>query len=543
MRSGVAFVAVTAALLAVPASASAANRFASPTGSGVACTQPSPCDLQTAIGAAPAASDVFVPGNLGDYNQAAAITPLNASIHIHGTNGRPRIVFSAGGLDLRQSDSATAINLRVESTSSSTAFLLGKHGGAANIIATNNNGGSACLLHGVLDPMTGGGSAALVDSVCWSTSSGAFALQTLGVNSLRNVTAIASGTNGEAIHAFAATLEAGHDELVNVIARGGAGGHDLTAESDNTADVTIHVVYSNFANTFTTGAGSPAKTHINGDTTNQNAAPLFVNASTGDFHQAAGSPTIDAGLSLTSIGETDFDGDPRIIGSATDIGADERPQPPSVTTETAEDVAPTSATLRGTVNANGRNAFYRIQYGTSTSYDHTTPLQSVPPDGVIHLVTVGVTGLSPMTTYHYRLVALNTVGPAYGADRTFTTTDAFSGAVVKSKSAKEKNGKLKIKVLCPAGTPGSCVGTLTLKSASKVLINGHRRTLSIGRSAFSLAPSTHSRTVSVTVLGTALAYLHRHGKLTATAIASSHDSFGTTKSKRRTVKLKAKKQH
>ena len=87
------------------------------------------------------------------------------------------------------------------------------------------------------------------------------------------------------------------------------------------------------------------------------------------------------------------------------------------------------------------------------------------------------------------------------------------------------------------------MGTLTLKSASKVLINGHRRTLSIGRSAFSLAPSTHSRTVSVTVLGTALAYLHRHGKLTATAIASSHDSFGTTKSKRRTVKLKAKKQH
>jgi Fibronectin type III domain len=213
-----------------------------------------------------------------------------------------------------------------------------------------------------------------------------------------------------------------------------------------------------------------------------------------------------------------------------------------VTTESAEDVSPTSATLRGTVNANGRTTYYRIQYGTSTSYGQATPPQSVPADGALHLVTQGVSGLSPMTTYHFRFLALNAVGPGYGVDKTFTTGDAFKGAIVKSKTAKEKNGRVKIKVLCPTGTPGSCVGKLTLKSASKVSVNGHRKTLTIGRSPFNIAPSTSSRTVSVTVLATALDYLHRHGKLTATAIATSHDSFGTTKSNRRTVKLTAKKQ-
>jgi hypothetical protein len=544
MRRGAAFVAVTAALLAVPATASATKRYVSPTGSGVACTQAAPCSLATGIGVvAGPLDDIFVPGNLGDYNQSAPIAPTNDSLRIHGTNGRPRIVFSAGGLDLTQSESAFASGLRVESTSASTAFLIGKHGSAANIIATNNAGGSACDLHGVLDPMTGTGAAALVNSVCWSSGNGAFALRTEGVNSIRNVTAIASGTNGEAIHAFAQALEAGNDELVNVIARGGAGGHDLTAESDNTADATIHATYSNFANTFTTGSGSPAKTHITVDSTDQNAAPVFVNAPGGDFHEVAASPTVNAGLSFTPVGETDFDGDPRTIGSATDIGADELPQRPTVTTESAEDVNPTGATIRGTVNANGRTTFYWIQYGTSTSYGQSTPMQSVPADGAIHLVTHDVTGLRPMTTYHFRLVALNAVGPALGTDLTFTTGDAFTGAVVKSKTAKEKSGRLKIKVLCPTGTPGSCVGRLLLKSASKVSVNGHRKTLTIGRSSFNIAPSTSSRTVSVTVLATALDYLHRHGKLTATAIATSHDSFGTTKSNRRTVKLTATKQH
>ena len=62
---------------------------------------------------------------------------------------------------------------------------------------------------------------------------------------------------------------------------------------------------------------------INDLGSNQSADPLFANAAGGDFHQLAGSPTIDAGTADPFNGFSDFDGQPRLIGAAPDIGADE----------------------------------------------------------------------------------------------------------------------------------------------------------------------------------------------------------------------------
>jgi hypothetical protein len=47
--------------------------------------------------------------------------------------------------------------------------------------------------------------------------------------------------------------------------------------------------------------------------------PLFVNPATNDFHLQAGSPAIDSGASVPV--PTDFDGNPRPVGTAVDIGA------------------------------------------------------------------------------------------------------------------------------------------------------------------------------------------------------------------------------
>ena len=54
------------------------------------------------------------------------------------------------------------------------------------------------------------------------------------------------------------------------------------------------------------------------------AAPLFVDATSGDYHLTEGSPCIDAGTT-SSVGApmTDFEGDPRPLGAGHDIGADE----------------------------------------------------------------------------------------------------------------------------------------------------------------------------------------------------------------------------
>ncbi len=50
--------------------------------------------------------------------------------------------------------------------------------------------------------------------------------------------------------------------------------------------------------------------------------PLFADAAGFDLHLAAGSPAIDAGAALAEV-TTDIDGDPRPVGAAYDIGADE----------------------------------------------------------------------------------------------------------------------------------------------------------------------------------------------------------------------------
>jgi hypothetical protein len=60
---------------------------------------------------------------------------------------------------------------------------------------------------------------------------------------------------------------------------------------------------------------------------NQTAAPIFVDAENRNYHEAAGSPTIDAGIA-GELGPLDLDGNPRVQGTAPDIGAYETLNPP-----------------------------------------------------------------------------------------------------------------------------------------------------------------------------------------------------------------------
>jgi hypothetical protein len=96
------------------------------------------------------------------------------------------------------------------------------------------------------------------------------------------------------------------------------------------------------------------------------------------------------------------------------------PPPPVVATLPATLVGDTGATLQGRVNPSGNPATAYFEYGTTTAYGTTTPVQSIPTGSTDVDVSAAITGLTAETTYHYRLVASGGT-TVRGEDQTFTT--------------------------------------------------------------------------------------------------------------------------
>jgi hypothetical protein len=95
---------------------------------------------------------------------------------------------------------------------------------------------------------------------------------------------------------------------------------------------------------------------------------------------------------------------------------------PAAATGSATRVTPTSATLNGSVDPNGRATTWYFEYGTSTAYGARSAPRSAGSGNAARSVSAAVTGLSPGHLYHYRLVATSDAGTSRGADRTFATT-------------------------------------------------------------------------------------------------------------------------
>jgi hypothetical protein len=100
---------------------------------------------------------------------------------------------------------------------------------------------------------------------------------------------------------------------------------------------------------------------------------------------------------------------------------------PSAITHPATGVMLTSATLNGVVNPEGQATSYYFEWGQTTSYGNESPPEeaAVGSDLSEHQVEQNITGLTPDTTYHFRVVASNCggcgEGTTFGPDQTFTS--------------------------------------------------------------------------------------------------------------------------
>jgi hypothetical protein len=74
------------------------------------------------------------------------------------------------------------------------------------------------------------------------------------------------------------------------------------------------------------------------------------------------------------------------------------------------------------VNPNGSDTSYYFQYGLTKAYGGQTAIADAGAGTHRVSVTLALSGLQPLTVYHYRLVAVSAAGVAFGADRSFLTT-------------------------------------------------------------------------------------------------------------------------
>ena len=95
---------------------------------------------------------------------------------------------------------------------------------------------------------------------------------------------------------------------------------------------------------------------------------------------------------------------------------------PTVTTQAASSVSSTVATLNGTINANGVSTTVTFEYGTTMSYGSTVAATPSPVTGTdVTAVSCALSGLTPNTTYHYRVVGTYEGGTENGSDLAFST--------------------------------------------------------------------------------------------------------------------------
>jgi hypothetical protein len=302
-----------------PASASANQLYVSQTGSYDLCTRDSPCDIFTAEGKEQSGDEVII--RPGTYDVATTRIDAPPGGSIHGVAGRPKpVIISASP--------TVALNVSGTDTTAADLVLVTTAGNAALLVdGTHAVGERLAVSSTVPPPCSLAGGALLRDSICLnkSSSSGGFAVGSsfgTGTSSavVRNVTGIATGPGS-----FGGIAQVGAGSVTVYFRSSILSGtdHDVLAGAGGGSSAVANLAASNYATVSTSGAGTVTPTDTLG---NQSAEPQLVDPSSGDLHELAGSPTINAGVAEGTTGMFDFDGAKRVQGPAVDIGAYEYDQ-------------------------------------------------------------------------------------------------------------------------------------------------------------------------------------------------------------------------
>ena len=479
MRTILAVLTATLVTLAAAGGASAATRYAAPAGTGTACTSAAPCGLSQAITAASEGDEVVVgTGSYGDPTPLPTQISGPSALDIHGEAGqpRPKIVFSST-FGLQLGSGSRLADVEVVTTAASTGAAIIAYARLIERVVVCSSGtftegirvmeSSAPVIRDTVVVVAGG----VAIRVSGPSAFGPVAAH------LENVTAIAAGGNPLMVESSSGRPASA--DVDRSIFRNTGGASDIRLVQSGTP-VLLSIRRSSFRTPFTQ-SGTPGVSLGPGNTA---ATPLFADA---EFHQAPGSPTIDAG-GAEPADALDLDLDPRWLGSAVDIGADElRPAPPppaaAVTVLGASAVG-----LSGSADTGGLPGTWRVEYGPTSAYGSATsdrPLAALR--GAQDLAT-SLGGLPADADVHYRVVVTTAGGTA-------VTPDAVARTTAPATVTVKVPGPTKNVVVVPKVTKltvAKGAATFTLSAAARVTVTVKKGSRTVKRIAKTLKAGKRS---------------------------------------------------
>ena len=344
-RAGLVLVLAWTLTLAFAGQATGTIRYAAPGGTGKdPCTNPRrPCSVFTA-------ADKYAPRTTIASGDVVELAPGTYYADAEGEFGFVPSVLLPAGVTVRGEPGRARPLIIQRWNESYGAFLVSEGSEVADVEVRNRSGwGPAISVEGGTvdrviarsttseEPTCGLTTGAIRNSACLN-SNGGFAVGANGLaggppleSVIRNSTLVATGPGsigmsfvygaGDARISAIGVLVAGEER--DIVARGLKGD---TASSPGfgprpPASVRIELRASRYA-TVETEPPRPRRAFVTPPGTNGNitAMPLLAN---GNLRQLPGSPTIDAGAIDGSSAALDLDGQPRTMGLAVDIGADE----------------------------------------------------------------------------------------------------------------------------------------------------------------------------------------------------------------------------
>jgi hypothetical protein len=180
----------------------------------------------------------------------------------------------------------------------------------------------------------------------------------------------------------------------------------------------------------------------------------------GEWVSSRATPSLGWGEYTAVATQASSIGNPR--GTSSPLTFAVQPIAPTVATEASSEVTRTSAALYASVDPAGAavSACYfeygpTVSYGVSIECGFVSGISAFPPSGIAAVpVFARIYGLTPATTYHFRIVATGEGGTSDGTDQTFTTLPPWIFNEASASSARPPAPS------APASARGGAAGAL-----------------------------------------------------------------------------------